>query len=158
MKLHALLLFAGLNLVMPPASAAEYACPELAKAGPVNACPSEEELRYTYVGYCSDNSKIYGNQTDSCPRYEDFRAMKNTVLWESADGQFDGYLSCDLSPEKLKDVRASRMQVVKQGSLTKLVCSYPQKITLTHRTKGQCTLADNPACAADTSACRATCD
>ena len=67
-------------------------------AAQVNACPQEEELKYTYNGYCSDSAKAYANQTDSCIRYEDYRVMKNVALWESKDGVFDGYVSCDLPP------------------------------------------------------------
>lgn len=161
MKLRALLFAAGLaSLFAPtlPALAAEYACPDLATAGPVNACPSEEELRYTYTGFCSDNAKIYGKETDACPRYEDYRAMKNTVLWESADGAFNGYVSCDVQPEEVRKVRATGMKVAKQGSITKLMCSYPQAITLSLRTKGNCKIVDAAACTADASACRAVCD
>ncbi len=157
MQLPAILLITLTSLTLP-ALAAEYSCPDLGQAGPVNSCPGEEELRYTYTGFCSDNSKVYGKETDACPRYEDYRAMKNTVLWESQDGAFSGYVSCDMQPEQLAGVRASSMQVVKQGTLTKLVCSYPRGISLSLRTKGSCTIQDSPACAADTSACRAICD
>ena len=80
MQLPAILLITLTSLTLP-ALAAEYSCPDLGQAGPVNSCPGEEELRYTYTGFCSDNSKVYGKETDACPRYEDYRAMKNTVLW-----------------------------------------------------------------------------
>ena len=77
------------------AVAATFSCPDLTGAVQVNACPTEEELKFTYNGYCSDNAKAYANQTDSCIRYEDYRQMKNTARWESKDGEFDGYVSCD---------------------------------------------------------------
>ena len=45
------------------AVAANFSCPDLAGAVQVNACPTEEELKFTYNGYCSDNAKAYANQT-----------------------------------------------------------------------------------------------
>ena len=122
------------------ATAAPLVCPELSEAAQVNACPMEEELKFTYNGFCSDASKAYANQTDSCIRYEDYRAMKNVAMWESKDGFFDGYISCDLPAARVKSLRSTGMRLEKQGKLTKLVCSYPEKITLTHRTKATCTV------------------
>jgi hypothetical protein len=71
---------------------------------------------------------------------------------------FDGYVSCDQPPAKVKALKASGMKVVKQGSITKLVCSYPNGINFTYRTKAACKLEDDKACAAGAANCRATCD
>ena len=98
------LLLAGLSL---SAFAAQHACPDLAAAKQVNACPTEEELKHTYSGFCSDDKKVYGGETDNCMRYADYRAMKNNALWESADGAFDGYVSCDLPKAKLQAMKAA---------------------------------------------------
>ena len=140
------------------AFAGQLACPELATATQVNACPTEDELKFTYNGYCSDNAKAYANQTDSCVRYEDYRQMKNTARWESKDGEFDGYVSCDLPADKFKALKAISMKVVPQGKLTKLVCTYPNSINFTYRTKGACKLVDEKACATDAANCKAACD
>lgn len=140
------------------AAAGMLACPDLAVAVQVNACPTEDELRFTYNGYCSDNAKAYANQTDSCIRYEDYRRMKNTARWESKDGEFDGYVSCDLPADKFKALRATSMKVVTQGKLTKLVCTYPSGINFTYRTKGICKLLNEKACATDAASCQAACD
>ncbi len=74
--------------------------------------------------------------------------MKNVALWESADGAFDGYISCDLPPAQVKALKPAGMTLEKQGKLTKLVCAYDKGIRLTHRTKANCTVAN----------ARATCD
>ena len=158
MKLRQLLPALFLAALSLSAGAAPYACPDLSAAKQVNACPTEEELKHTYTGFCSDNAKAYAKETDTCPRYEDYRAMKNTALWESGDGVFDGYVSCDQPPAKVKALKANGMQVVKQGSITKLVCSYPDGINFTYRTKGACKVADDKACVAGAANCRATCD
>lgn len=140
------------------AGAATLSCPDLASAVQVNACPTEDELKFTYNGYCSDNAKAYANQTDSCIRYDDYRAMKNTARWESKDGEFDGYVSCDLPAAQFKALKATSLKVVVQGKLTKLVCSYPKGINFTYRTKQTCTIDNEKACAADAANCKATCN
>lgn len=129
------LLLASLSLT---ASAVTLVCPDLSGAAQVNACPLEEELKYTYNGFCSDTAKAYANQTDSCLRYEDYRAMKNVALWESKDGVFDGYVSCDLPAAQVKALKPTAMQVERQGKLTKLLCSYANGVNFTYRTKGTC--------------------
>lgn len=157
MKLRQLapaLLLASLSL---SAAAAQYACPDLGGAKQVNACPTEDELKHTYSGFCSDDKKVYGGETDNCIRYQDYRAMKNNALWESADGAFDGYVSCDLPKSKVQTLKATSMKIEQQGSLTKVVCSYPNAIKLTYRTKGACKV-DDKACAAKPGGCQATCD
>jgi hypothetical protein len=140
------------------ASAAALVCPDLAGASQVNACPAEVELRYTYSGFCSDAAKAYANQTDSCLRYEDYRAMKNVAMWESAGGVFDSYVPCGLPPAEVKGLKATGMKVLVQGKLTKLVCSYPQDINFTYRTKGACVIDNEKACASDPVSCKASCD
>jgi hypothetical protein len=129
------LLLASLSLT---ASAVTLVCPDLSGVAQVNACPLEEELKYTYNGFCSDTAKAYANQTDSCLRYEDYRAMKNVALWESKDGVFDGYVPCDLPAAQVKALKPTAMQVERQGKLTKLVCSYANGVNFTYRTKGTC--------------------
>ncbi len=140
MKAYRIVLALALASLSLTASAAQFACPDMAEATQVNACPAEEELRFTYSGFCSDTAKAYANQTDSCIRYEDYRAMKNNAMWESKDGQFDGYVSCDLPLGEVKAMRAKGMKLVRQGKLNKLVCSYDKDIILTHRTKANCSV------------------
>ncbi len=140
------------------AGAAELACPDLATLVQVNACPSEEELQYTYTGYCSDNAMAYGNKTDPCVRYADYRKLKNLALWESPDGRFDGYVSCDLPLAQWRGARPTGIALAGQGKVTRLVCSYPNGINLTYRTHETCTLQDARACASNAAACAATCN
>ena len=147
--------FSALSLT---ASAATLVCPDLSAATQVNACPTEEELKFTYNGFCSDTAKAYANQTDSCIRYEDYRAMKNVAMWESKDGVFSGYVSCALSAAQVKALKPSGMTVASQGKLNKLVCAYPEDINLTYRTKGACAVDNAKACASDPATCKASCE
>ncbi len=158
MNLRLLCLVLCANLMTQPAWAARLACPDLSAAVQVNGCPTEEELQYTYTGYCSDNAKAYARETDACLRYADYWKMKNTVLWESKDGVFSAYLSCDLPLAELKAMRPTTMKIERQGKLSKLACSYPQGVKFTYRTRENCRIDNEAACAADATACQATCD
>ena len=149
-------LFCGL---LPLAAFAEtIACPDLGSAVQVGACPSEEELRYTYMGYCGDNARMYGgDQDDVCSNFDNYRKLKNVVLWESADGNFSGYVSCDLPPAQLKATQPATLSVARQGSITRLVCGYGPGIVFSHRTKQACRPLGDGSCAADPAGCRASC-
>jgi hypothetical protein len=50
------------------------ACPDLAAATQVNACPTEEELKHTYTGFCSDNARPMPIKPIPALRYEDYRS------------------------------------------------------------------------------------
>lgn len=155
-------LLAALSLLAAcatPAVAGEtLACPDLTGAKQINACPTEEELQLTYTGFCSDNARMYAGNNEPCLRYEIYRKQKNVALWESKDGRFDGYVSCDLPRGEVAALRATGMQIATQGKVNKVVCAYPQGVTFTHRTRADCAIADAKACAADAAACTARCD
>jgi hypothetical protein len=154
-----ILLSGAIGLVISlAASATDLACPDLATLVQVNACPSEEELQYTYTGYCSDNAMAYGNKTDPCVRYADYRKLKNLALWESRDGRFDGYVSCDLPAAQWQAAKPNGIKLASQGKITRLICSYPQGIQLTYRTRETCVIPDAQACAGNSAACTATCN
>ena len=131
-------------------------CPSAATLVQVGACPGEDDLRYTYRGYCSDNQRMYDKE-QLCLDYETYRAAKNVSLWESPDGRFAGYLSCALSEGARAQLQARELSVSKQGALNKVACHYDQGVVLTYRSKQTC-VAEATACATDASACKARCD
>lgn len=141
-----------------PAQAAPLPCPDLAQAVQVGNCPSEDELLFTFNGYCSDDTRAYGKGAEVCTDFQEYRRLKNTVLWESADGGFAAYLSCDLPAATIREARAGRIAVSTKGKLTHLVCHYNDDISFTHRSKATCTVEGNGECAADPAACRADCE
>ncbi|MBU0752140.1 MAG: hypothetical protein KJ787_12780 [Gammaproteobacteria bacterium] len=152
---------ACLLLLAPTAFAARaevVACPDLATAVQVATCPSEEELKYTFTGYCSDNSRAYRGDTDVCTDYRSYRKLKNVAMWESADGMFQAYVSCDLPPEKVRQAKAVAIKSGKQGKITRLACSYGEGLTFTYRTRAECKVQGAGNCAADAGACKAGCD
>ena len=142
-------LFAG------AAHAETLSCPALDKAVQVAACPSDAELQYTFMGFCGDNARLYGRDVFTCATFENYKAVKNTALWESTNGSFSGYLSCNLDTATLHASRALKMSVEKKGGLTRLICDYENDQRMVMRTKGSCTVE-----AADCSSgeCRASCE
>ena len=108
----AVILLAALAL---PATAATVACPDLAAAAQVAACPSDEELRYTFTGYCSDNNRSYKGDTDVCTDFLAYRKLKNVALWESADGNFNAYVSCDRAPAEVRSAKPVTIRVPKRS-------------------------------------------
>lgn len=150
-----LLLSAALPAAVP---AAEISCPSLADAAQVASCPTEDELLFTFNGYCSDNARIYGKGAEVCTDYQLYRKRKNVALWETADGAFHAYVSCDLSPAAVKQARVAKISVGKDGKMTRLACSYGEDITFSHRRKASCRVDNAEACRSDAAACKATCD
>ena len=150
-----LLLMSGLSI--NAAVAETVTCPDLAQAVQVGACPSEEELRYTYTGYCSDNARMYDTKDDVCSSFQNYRKLKNVVLWESVDGAFSAYLSCDLPVSRVKSAAAATIAVARQGSITRVVCAYGDGVVFSHRTKLACRAEGDGSCAGKPGGCRASC-
>ncbi|MBH9551423.1 hypothetical protein [Inhella gelatinilytica] len=157
----------ALALPLIPIHAAEpLSCPALASAVQIDACPSDEQLRGGFVGYCSDNRRLYAADHDTCSRFENYRKLKNVALWEAgADGAWQGYLSCDVPRERLQAARVQSVTVSRQGTVTRVACQYGiaggdenDTLTLAHRTKARCAVVDPPACTADPGACRVRCE
>lgn len=140
------------------ALAADMACPDLKTAVQVGACPTPEQLQYTYFGYCSDDTKAYKGETDVCADFQRYRKLKNVALWESPDGAFDAYVSCDLAKDRLQQAKVIGMQLAKQGKVTRVVCSYDLGVQFTHRTHAQCKPGAGACGAANPGACSAQCE
>lgn len=159
MMIHTRTLALVFVLGLPLAVRAEtIVCPDPARAVQIATCPSEEELKYTFNGFCSDDRRLYAKDTDTCASYENYRKVKNIALWEAADGAFHAYISCDLPAQTLKQLRPTAIAATRQGSLTRVVCSYGDQLTFTYRTKAACKVQADGNCAADAAACKADCN
>jgi hypothetical protein len=155
LRLTVLLFLVGIGAT---ARADNVSCPTLSTAMQVAACPSEEELRVTFIGHCSDDARGYDlAEIDTCVNYASYRRRKNIALWEVGD-KFQGYLSCDLPADAVRQLKPAGIAVKTQGTLTRVVCSYPQGVTFVHRTKKQCRVEGSGNCEADPAACTASCE
>lgn len=146
-------------LALPGAGvqAETMSCPDLGSAVQVNACPTEEELQYTFKGYCGDNARMYDRGEQVCTDFALYRLLKNVSLWETKDGRFDGYVSCETGTVPLVQGRAVKLVVSKQGSVTRVACSYDVGVTFTHRTKAKCTAVVED-CSGAPGTCKAECE
>ena len=143
------------------ALAAEIACPDLSQVSQVGSCPSEEELKYTFDGYCSDNARMFDKpENQLCTNYLFYRALKNYARWETPDGEFAGYVSCDPLKHPLAQAKATSVTVSKQGSITRVSCSYDNGVTFTYRSKQKCIVSAETAgqCGKNPTACKAECN
>lgn len=151
-------LIVALLLALPaPAPAATFACPDLASAKQVEACPSDAELRYTFIGFCSDNARLYDGKGEVCDDFDRYRALKNIALWESADGVFAGYPSCALAPEAIRAATPQRIAVERKGTITQVACDYAGGVRFTLRSRAACRVDGAGRCDAP-EGCRAVCD
>jgi hypothetical protein len=147
------------------ALATTIACPDMKAATRAGACPTEEELLFTFNGYCSDNARMYGKGTEVCTDYQAYRKMKNVVLWESRDGEFQGYVSCDLTEAQVKALKPSGITANREmtggrgseRSINRLMCSYGEGIVFSRRSREECRVEAAEACKTDAAACKAEC-
>lgn len=158
MKSTAFLVLALAVGLAPQAIAADFVCPDLAQAVQVAACPTDEELRYTFTGFCSDNNRSYKGDTDVCTDFERYRKLKNLALWESGDGNFSAYVSCDRPPGEVKAMQVNGVRIARQGRINVLICSYGEGVSFSHRTRAECRISAAAACSGDASTCKASCD
>lgn len=136
-----------------PASAAQtFSCPSLETATQVASCPTEAELRYTYMGYCGDNARVYAGDAIICATFENYKQHKNTALWEAAEGEFSGYLDCNVTAESIRASAARSMRVEQRRGITHLICEYDNSHRLVHRTRAKCSVetaeCNGPGCSA----------
>ncbi len=155
-RLHTAALLTALAL---PATAATVACPDLASAVQVAACPSDEELRYTFTGYCSDDNRTYRDKgnTNVCTDFQAYRKLKNIALWEAADGNFNAYVSCDRAAAEVRAAKPDSIRVARQGSITQLVCGYGDGLSFTLRTRATCRVEAATDCRNNPATCKAEC-
>lgn len=148
------LVLAG-SLGVTAAQAETLACPTLSTATQVQPCPTEDELKYTYTGYCSDNARLYGRDVLTCASFENYKAAKNNALWEADGGRFDGYLSCNVGAETIKASKAVKIRVERVKTLTRVICDYENDHRMVHRTKSVCAVEATDCTSGE---CKANCE
>jgi hypothetical protein len=143
---------------LPAAMADTVSCPDLSAAVQVAACPTEEDLKFTFNGYCSDNKRMYEKDTDVCTDYVRYLQLKNVALWESGDGVFQAYISCGMPVASVKSAKASSIATSRKGAITRLVCTYGEGIVFANRTREECRIDEKTSCSSDPAGCKAVCE
>ncbi|TAN70888.1 MAG: hypothetical protein EPN20_05140 [Magnetospirillum sp.] len=135
----------ALCLISVPAIADEVACPDMTTAVQVGACPTEDELKWGYTGYCGDNARLYDKEAegDTCVTIENYKKLKDVALWEA--GEFQGYLHCSLPAEAHRAAKPAGIGIRKTGKLTRVTCTYDGGQDMTLRIRADCTKSGDKA-------------
>lgn len=144
--------------VIPVAMADVVSCPDLSAAVQVASCPTEEDLKFTFNGYCSDNKRMYEKDTDVCTDYQRYKALKNVALWESGDGAFQAYVSCHLPAPAVKAAKVSSIAISRNKGISRLVCEYREGVVFTNRVRAECKFDESTNCSVTPSGCKVICE
>ncbi len=137
-------------LVSLPAFAGEVGCPDMSTAIQVGLCPSEQELKWGFDGFCGDNARLYEKSNpdgDTCVSMDNYKKIKDVSLWEA--GEFQGYLHCSRPAEQHKAAKFISVGVGQIGSMNRIVCSYEGGDDMTMRTRAKCSVSGDKAVCAD---------
>ncbi len=117
-----------------------YTCPEISTAKQVADCPADEEMKRMYELTCGlgEDKNPDPSVAGICSSYDAFLQKKQSALWESGDGQYMGYVSCNTPASKIKQGRLLTIGLSQRGVMDKIDCSYEGGVTLSLRTRKQC--------------------
>ncbi len=154
-------------LAQPVWAESIYTCPDITQVRQVADCPTEKALEKMFFSTCGsrDTKKENPHAKGFCKTYAMFKQVKNTALWESADGEYLGYVTCNMPAEKIKAGKLVSMSLLQRGRMDKITCSYEEGTIFTLRTRQTCTIPNakpkgmqmSMDCTADGSECKAIC-
>jgi len=162
----AILGFTSLISLNPASADNTVLCPDISQATKVMECPAESEIKRLFKKSCGFERDKDAVKPELCDSYAEFKRRKYTALWESSDGEFMGYVSCDALVEKVKMAKASGVAVFQKNGLYRVACKYQDGVALTMRTRKVCRIpgADKSStvlrasCGADGKACKVECE
>jgi len=117
-----------------------HTCPDISKSAKVGGCSSDEELIRMFSNTCGwqDTENENPHAKGICKNYNLFRKARNTALWESGDGKYDGYLSCDKKESEIKASKLVKISVAQKKKYHRVICSYEGGSELVFRTHEIC--------------------
>ncbi|MBT3309801.1 MAG: hypothetical protein HN382_09805 [Gammaproteobacteria bacterium] len=142
------------------------ACPDISEAKQISRCSAESDLKHMFKVGCGVERNPSAKNPDLCDSYAEFKRRKNTALWESSDGEFMGYVACEIPATEIKGSKPISVAVSQKNSLYKVSCNYQGGIKFTFRTPNVCRVPGVKSsnvvmradCSSDTLACKAVCD
>jgi len=144
-----------------------YTCPDIAKAVKVAECPSEDELVRMFDSTCGskDTQGKNPHAKGFCTSYKTFKMAKNTALWESADGEYMGYVTCNVPVDKIKAGKLQKISLGQKRVMDRIICSYEGGGELVLRTRETCKIPGavvlgrymGRKCGVDDQDCKAVC-
>lgn len=126
--------------VQPAWAESVYTCPDISNSVKVGECPSEDDLLRMFSSTCgsTDTQKENPHAKGFCKNYSMFRKVKNTSLWESGDGEYMGYLSCDSTENKIKASKLVKISIGQKRVIDRVICTYEGGFELALRTRETC--------------------
>jgi hypothetical protein len=151
----------------PLSAESVYACPDLSQARQVADCPSNAELEHIFSSSCGSKNTTDENPhaKGACRSFKLFKQKKNTALWESANGEYLGYVSCNTPAAEIKAGRLVSINLLQRGRMDKITCAYDSGAKLALRTRESCQVPGAQPkgeqlsldCSADGGKCKAIC-
>jgi hypothetical protein len=122
-----------------------YTCPDISKSVKVGGCPSDDELKRMFRSTCGWQDTVNDNPHAKgiCKNYSLFRKAKNTAFWESSDGSYYGYLSCDTKENQIKASKLIKISLGQQKQINRVICTYEGGSELVLRTRENCEIPDS---------------
>ena len=142
-------------------------CPDISQAKQVGECPSEAEVKSMFEANCGWERDPNAKKPGKCDTYAAFKELRHRSMWESADGEFMGYVSCSKPAAEIKSGQPKEIAVSQKNGLYKVVCSYQSGAALTMRIRSVCRIPDakptkynviKANCESDPSICRVECE
>lgn len=141
-------------------------CPDMSGAKQVMSCSTEDQLKHMFKIGCGIERDPSAKNPDLCDSYAEFKRRKNTALWESADGEFMGYVQCAIPAADVKSAKPVSVAVSQNRGLYKVACNYQGGVKFTFRTPTVCRVPGVKSagaimradCSTDAAACKAICD
>ena len=144
-----------------------YTCPDISKSAKVGGCSSDDELKRMFSATCGwqDTKNENPHAKGICKNYSLFRKAKNTALWESGDGKYDGYLSCDTKENEIKASKLVKISIAQKLEWNRVICTYEGGSELVLRTRETCEISGAKLlgryiglmCGANNKDCKAVC-
>lgn len=149
-------------------SASVYTCPDISKSAKIGSCPSDSELKRMFKSTCgwSDLENENPHAEGICRSYSIFTKAKNTAYWESSDGRYDGYLSCDKKESEIKASKLIKISLGQKRQMNRVICGYEGGSELVLRTRENCEIPESKLlgryigrmCGAGDKDCKAVCE
>ena len=129
-----------LFVTQPAWAESVYTCPDISKSAKVGGCPSDDELKRMFSNICGwrDTENENPHAKGVCKYYSLFRKAKNTALWESGDGKYEGYLSCDTKENEIKASKLIKISIGQKREWNRVICTYEGGSELVLRTREIC--------------------
>lgn len=141
-------------------------CPDMAQAKQVGECAAEDEIKSMFKRTFGLSCDPQAKDSMECEKYAQFKMKKYSALWESSDGVFMGYVTCNSSAAEISKAKPSSVSISQKNGLHKITCKYQEGVSLSMRTRNDCRVTDatgatvitRASCKGDASNCKIVCD